>query len=200
MRQVSGIRPAVVRTDKEYQMTAEEFEKLRERVKNKPDVVIGIDPDCEASGYAYLRVDTRSMVLDKLKFPELIEWIYQEHTRLIMQGMRLVVVVERGWFNLTNYHLKPGASPNMASRIGMSIGRNHETGRKILEMLKYYGVETDTIDPLRKCWKGKDGKITAEEFKMITGVTGRHNQDERDAGLIAWLYANLPVRIKPTRQ
>ncbi len=181
-------------------MTREEFKRLMEKKDNKPDVVIGIDPDCEESGYAYLLVEARSLVLDRLKFPELIEWVLKEHKRLTEQNKRLVVVVERGWFNLTNYHLKPGASANVASRIGMSIGRNHETGRKILEMFKYCGVATDTIDPLRKCWKGKDGKITAEEFTMITGVTGRHNQDERDAGLIAWIYANLPLRMKITNK
>lgn len=179
-------------------MKSEEFNKLLERQKNKPDIIIAIDPDCEKSGYAYLKVDTRSMILDKMVFPDLIWLLHNLKNDCDKLGKKLMVVIEKGWVNEKNYHIKfkPGMSLAYASNIGIKIGRNHETGRKIVEMCEALSIPHDEIAPLRKCWKGKDGKITADEFRQITGVTGRYNQDMRDAGLMAWVYANLPLKLK----
>jgi hypothetical protein len=52
------------------------------------------------------------------------------------------------------------------------------------------------MKPLKKNWKGKDGKITHKELALFTGLTGRTNQEARDAGLIAWIFAGLPIRIQ----
>jgi hypothetical protein len=47
-----------------------------------------------------------------------------------------------------------------------------------------------------KCWHGKDRKITKEELEEITlQKLGRLNQEGRDAALLAWDYAGLPMRI-----
>jgi hypothetical protein len=66
-------------------------------------------------------------------------------------------------------------------------------------MCEHWGISHDIIKPLvlrvkgRNIWRGKDGKITHEELAAFTGITGRTNQEERDAMLIAWNYANLPL-------
>ncbi|WGU68242.1 hypothetical protein QIU18_00410 [Capnocytophaga canimorsus] len=62
-------------------------------------------------------------------------------------------------------------------------------------MCKHYGLEVQEIRPLKKMWKGKDGKITHEELASFTGITGKTNQDMRDSALISWCFANLPIRI-----
>ena len=81
-------------------------------------------------------------------------------------------------------------------KIAKDVGANHETGRKIIEMCKHYGLETLAHAPLVKCWKGKDRKITHEELASFTGLTGRTNQDGRDAALLAWVFSGLPIRVK----
>jgi hypothetical protein len=48
---------------------------------------------------------------------------------------------------------------------------------------------------LRKIWKGTDGKITQDELEQITGIKGKTNQDGRDAALLAWVFAELPIQI-----
>ena len=58
------------------------------------------------------------------------------------------------------------------------------------------GYEVIEQAPLRKCWKGRDGKITQIELNYFTGITGRTNQEARDAALIAWNFAGFPIRIK----
>ena len=88
------------------------------------------------------------------------------------------------------------AQGKQAEKIAKDVGANHETGRKIIEMCEHYGIEVLPHIPLVKCWKGKDRKITHEELASFTGIMGRTNQDVRDAALLAWTFAGLPIRIK----
>jgi hypothetical protein len=60
-------------------------------------------------------------------------------------------------------------------------------------MADYEVVEE--VKPLKKCWKGRDGKITHEELARFTGLMGHTNQDGRDAALLAWVRAGLPIRL-----
>lgn len=161
----------------------------------KPDVIIGIDPDVEKSGVCTLQPKTRELTFGKMDFPNVIEAI--KATRDMMgKDEKLVVVVEAGWMNRSNWHLAHFDSKAIAAAKGYDVGRNHETGRKIVEFCKFLGVRVVEHIPLVKGWKGKDGKITHEELAYFTGITKRTNQDERDAILLAWHYASLPVRIK----
>lgn len=162
----------------------------------KYDNIIAIDPDVEKSGVAYLKTSTRQLEVSNLTFPDLLD--YLQHAKEIRDSPKesLIAVVEAGWLIESNWHLHRGDNLRTASAKGNSTGRNHETGRKIVEMCKHYGIEVLEHFPLRKCWKGKDGKITHEELASFTGLMGRTNQDVRDAALLAWSFANLPIRLK----
>ena len=160
----------------------------------KFDNIIAIDPDKEKSGGAYLKPPTRQLEVTNLDFPNLLE--YLQHARKVRDEAKetLVVVVEAGWMvKKSNFHEAQG---HRAEKIAKDVGANHETGRKIVEMCKHYGIEVVQHPPLVKCWKGKDRKITHEELASFTGLMGRTNQDARDAALLAWSFANLPIRLK----
>ena len=160
----------------------------------KFDNIIGIDPDKEKSGVAFLKPKTRQLEVTNLTFPMLLD--YLQHAKKVCDesGESLVVVVEAGWMNAKScFHTAQGKS---AEKIAKDVGANHETGRKIVEMCKHYGIEVVQHIPLVKCWKGKDRKITHEELASFTGLTGRTKQDARDAALLAWVFANLPMRVK----
>jgi hypothetical protein len=110
---------------------------------------------------------------------------------------RIAVVVEASWHKTHNWHLSRRDSAGIAARKGYDEGRNHEAGRKIVETLRYYGIEVIEKEPLRKIWQGTDRKITHTEITAITGWDKkRSNQEERDAMLLAWDYSNLPIIIK----
>lgn len=162
----------------------------------KYDNIIAIDPDVEKSGVAYLKPSTRQLEVSSLTFPLLLDYLQRVKEIRDKNKETLIVVVEAGWITQANWHLKRGDNARVASAKGNSTGRNHETGRKIVEMCKHYGIEVLEHFPLRKCWKGKDGKITHEELASFTGLMGRTNQDARDAALLAWSFANLPIRLK----
>lgn len=162
----------------------------------KPDTVIGIDPDVQKSGVACLEPATRKLELTNLAFPQLLDflgYIKEEAARL---GKSVTVVIEAGWLNRSNWHLTARDSRALAAAKGLQAGRNHEVGRKIAEVCEHWQLPCQLVRPLQKTWRGKDGKITHEELALFTHITGRTNQHARDAALLAWTWAGLPVRVK----
>lgn len=171
-------------------------------MRQEYDKIIGIDPDCGRSGVAVLDIGTPGMQVYTMSFPELVQYL----TCLAadgVEGMRILVVVEASWRTETNWHGRRGDGYRVAAKKGYSVGRNHETGRKISEMAQSYGLAVDEKSPLRKCWKGRDGKITHGELVSLldgSGVRhslgGRSNQEERDAALLALDASGITMRIK----
>lgn len=158
------------------------------------DIILAIDPDVEQSGVARLDVTQRKSWAETLPFPMLIEYIRQVYRTNL--GKSIAVVVEASWHKTHNWHLNRRDTLGIAAKKGYDEGRNHEAGRKIIEMLNYYGIEVIEKEPLRKIWKGPDGKITHTEITAITGWDKkRSNQEERDAMLLAWDRSGLPIRI-----
>lgn len=151
-------------------------------------VIIGIDPDVDKSGVAVYYTESKVLQFFGKTFPELIEFV------AFFRGPE--VFVEAGWLNHGNWHLRGYDNKRLGASKGYDVGRNHETGRKIVEMLKYMGFKVKEVKPLRKCWKGKDGKITHEELSMLCKAKGidigkRSNQDARDAALICLVSGGI---------
>ena len=160
----------------------------------RTDVIIAIDPDVKASGVAVLDIPKRTVEARAMPFPELIDML-----RDVSQWTSpCKVIVEGGWLvSKSNYHYARGKG---GERIAKNVGANHETGRKIVEMLAHWGIEHEVIHPLKKCWKGRDGKITLAELNsLLRGMgikeMGRCNQDMRDSALLALTYSGLPMRM-----
>jgi hypothetical protein len=158
------------------------------------DIIIGIDPDVDKSGVARIELETRKIELVTMRFPYLMDYLELLCKDVVSNNQRVKIVVEAGWKNsISNYHSAPGSA---GQRIAKNVGANHEVGRKIVEMCRHYGFDVSEIAPLKKCWRGKDGKITHEELAAFTGIKDRSNQESRDAALLAWVYAGLPIKIK----
>lgn len=163
--------------------------------KKKIHLIVAIDPDVEKNGVSKLNCETRSLEIDTLSFPDLLDYLRSEKRQAEVLGKNLLVIVEAGWLNKGNWHLNPKETKAKAAAKGNHTGRNHETGRKIVEMCKHWQIDVDEVKPLVKCWKGKDKKITHEELALFTGITGRTNQEGRDAALLAWVYAGFSIKM-----
>ena len=167
----------------------------------KPDIVIGIDPDADKNGVATLFRENRLLRATALTFPETLDYIRYIHSQARANRQTVRVIIEAGWLNKTHWHVSYSDSRQAAAAKGNAVGRNHETGRKIAGMCQHWEIPHELIKPLAlkaggvNLWHGKDGKITAEELTAITGLKGRTNQEARDAALIAWTWAGLPVNI-----
>ena len=162
----------------------------------KYDYIIGIDPDCDKSGVAVLSTNyTRTIELHSMPFPDLLD--YLKGRKEFVTHFSFLIVVEVGWLNDSHWHVAKRDSPAIAAAKGNAVGRNHETGRKIVEMCKHYGLTYVEQRPLRKCWSGKEGKITHSELsQFIAGFPSKSNQETRDAALLAWNWAGFPIRMK----
>lgn len=161
------------------------------------DYIIGIDPDCDKSGVSYIQKESKEVSVYTLSFPELIDKVRMWNQNAVSAGKTLTVIVEASWLISHNWHANKYDSKAVAAAKGNSVGRNHETGRKLVEMFQHHGIPVEEIRPLKKCWKGKDGKITHEELSgFINGLPKRTNQEQRDAALIAWVFSGLPIRVK----
>ena len=164
--------------------------------------IIGIDPDVDRSGVAELHTATRRIEATTLCFSDLMDYLQHIKTECVDKGEKVVVAVEAGWMNATNWHTERVRSIAAAAKTGQNTGRNHEVARKIAEMSRHYGLDTKEVRPLRKCWKGRDGKITHEELNGLLEASGiptvinRTNQEIRDAILLAIFHSGMPVRMK----
>ena len=160
----------------------------------KTDVYIGIDPDIDKNGVAFVEVETRRCEVSSLTFPELMDYLAFVVQRHEETGQTVTVVVEAGWLEESNWHLRQKGVAWAAS-VGRAVGRNHQAGIIIADMAEHIGLPVIRQRPLRKCWRGKDRKITHAELAAFTGIMGRTNQEERDALLLAWVAAGLPIKI-----
>lgn len=174
-------------------MTTNDLDFLNKRTK-KYDFVIGIDPDCEESGFALLDMATKGIQVGKFSFPALFDKLLD-----IAGNERYLIVVEASWLNgHHNWHSKGADGQKVSSSKGYDIGRNHECGRKIVEMCKHWSIDVIEKAPLLKTWNGPDRKITQEEIEyFIPGFPKRSNNEMRDATLIAWDFAGFPIKVKP---
>lgn len=160
----------------------------------KPCYIVAIDPDVTHSGVARISLPSKVIDADSLPFPVLIDRLREWKEIADSEGVPIKVIVEAGWLNRSNWHLIGRESPRIAAAKGNAVGRNHETGRKIFEMAKHIGLEVEEVKPLLKRWQGPDGKITAKELEQITGQSIRCSQDVRDAILLAWVFADIPIK------
>lgn len=154
----------------------------------KYDFIIGIDPDSEKNGVAIVSPATRLLNCECLTFAETIAGLQGYKYRAEVLKQSFIVVIEAGWLNRSNWHTHGNAK--LAAAIGRSTGMNHQTGILLAQMCDYYKIPYKLQKPLKKCWKGKDGKIThAELTKQLqlrgyTDIPKRTNQEQRDAVLL----------------
>lgn len=150
----------------------------------KASRIIAVDPDVTKSGVAVIDVREKTVSVDAMTFPELMDYLGD-----IQDKDSVSIAVEAGWLNKPNWHFAKSLA--VAGSIGNDVGRNHETGRKIVEMGEHMGFSISLVKPLTKRWSGANGKITHPELEsLLRGLKiglnkKRTNQDERDSILIA---------------
>lgn len=134
-------------------------------------LIIGIDPDLDASGVATLK-NGQIEKLECLDFPKVIEFIH------LQKPLIKKVVIEAGWLNAkSNWH--QAKTIQVAAKIGKNVGENHATGKILAQMIEAMGVSVQLVRPT-------SSKLNAEQFKRLTGFAGMTNPEKRDAGVLIW--------------
>lgn len=166
-------------------------------MSHNEQIIIGIDPDVDRNGIAMLKMSTHSIQVHMLTFPNLLDFIKEKYRQFAeIDKLDFKVIIEAGWMNRSNYHIQRWQGKHCIASLGVDQGRNEQVSRTIGQMMEHWGIPYEFKRPLHKCWHGKDRKITKEELEEITlQKLGRLNQEGRDAALLAWDYAGLPMRI-----
>ena len=131
--------------------------------------IIGIDPDVDKSGVCIVN---NMLQIERLTTMDLVDLFVLIESMSDCRDIK--VIVEAGWKNKTNFHV--GAMDNAwkSAKIGSHVGANHEIGRQIIKFCEKVGIECHAIKP-------KGHKMSALDFKRISGWTKRTNQEMRDA-------------------
>jgi hypothetical protein len=137
-------------------------------------IYIGLDPDTEKSGVAYYESKTKIMELSNLSFFQLFDYL-----NFCKSKGAFKVVIEAGWLNKSNWHKVANGSSAVNAKIGQRTGANHEVGKKIVEMCEYLELEYRLVKPTKK-------KLNSKDFNKVTGIIGRTNQEQRDAGMLVY--------------
>lgn len=173
---------------------------MKQDIRTKLNYTIGIDPDVEKNGVAIVERETKHLECAAMTFAETLDYLQWVAKRAAESGATVKVYVEAGWLNRTNWHLKKWDNRGQVVAKGVSQGRNEQVSRLLGEMCEAYGMQWQFLKPFRKVWGGRDRKITHDELCAVTGLMyGRTNQEMRDAALIAWVSAGLPVRVSRKR-
>lgn len=160
------------------------------------DWIIGVDPDVDKLGVSFLDTEVKIPKLTSPTLTEFITYLKRIKTESQRLNKNTIIVIEGGWNHTRTHRRSKYDNFGTASKKGYNVGRNHQRGMDIFQIAEYIGLEVTEQMPLKKIWKGREGKITHEELAYFTGIEAkRTNQEERDATLIAWNYANFPIRV-----
>lgn len=145
--------------------------------QNKPEIMIGIDPDIIKSGVAfYIIKDKCFQFLNCLPFFDVIHMLecYKKFK------MNYAVRLEAGWLiKKSNWHQEQGNFRR--EKIAKNVGENHCIGKLFEQFMIKENISYQLVKPL--------GKLTHKEFCNITGWSGtKTNQEKRDAAMLVWGY------------
>ena len=172
------------------------------------DYIIAIDPDVDKSGLAVLRNGGQfngECELSSRTFPELIDEITLMWDKCNAHDMTCLVVIEIDTTTTHNWRINSKMSRQMIATMGHRQGRNYQVAQTLIQYMEFFGIEYVKQAPLRKGWRGREGKITHEELMALKGLKfnkaddqrmkTQTNQEERDAALLAIYYSEIPLII-----
>ena len=171
-------------------------------------ILIGIDPDTKASGWACIDLSDHTVHLETLTFMDILalltEWRREVDDHYLDEAYSYRFVVEDIWKVAHNWHVSPRDNRLTISKKGYHIGRCSMVGQLIYEAIGAHFFPRIAQPPLRKVWRGIDGKISHDELLELCekhdlilppSKQKQTNQEERDALLLALHHIATPIKL-----
>ena len=135
--------------------------------------VIGLDPGLNTGVAIYKDGKlTELLTIEPIGLPDILNSIFDEPTFIVFEDSRLQSHI---WI--------PSQSKGVAANIARKVGMVDAWCYMIERLCENYDIAYMRISP-----KAKGEKLNAEDFKRITGWTGKSNQHERDSAMVAWQF------------
>ena len=181
---------------------------MRKQANESRTLLIGIDPDTKASGWALIDLSDRTVHLETLPFMDILalltEWRREVDDHYLDESYSYRFVVEDIWTVAHNWHVSARDNRQTISKKGYHIGRCSMVGQLIYEAIVAHFFPRIAQPPLRKVWRGADGKITHPELLELCekhdlilppSKLKQTNQEERDALLLALHHIATPIKL-----
>ena len=183
---------------------------MRRQHNEQRTLLVGIDPDTKASGWAVIDLSDRTVHLETISFLRVLDQLnfFADLCRLNeYRGDKECAyrfVVEDIWTVAHNWHASARDNRQTISKKGYHIGRCSMVGQLIYEAIGAHFFPRIAQPPLRKVWRGADGKIThlellelCEKHDLILPPSKQKqtNQEERDALLLALHNISTPIKL-----
>lgn len=136
-------------------------------------LILGIDPGANTGVATF--IDGKLMNLrtvDPEEIPDVIR--LSEPARVVFEDSRLQSHV---WIKAKTVAARMKAARN--------VGEVDAWCKLIVAACGWHGITAHSVSP-----RNKGAKLDAERFKVATGWTGKSNQHERDAAMVAYPYRN----------
>jgi hypothetical protein len=181
---------------------------MRRQANESRTLLVGIDPDTKASGWAVIDLSNRTVHLETLPFMDILalltEWRREVDDHYLDESYSYRFVVEDIWTVAHNWHVSARDNRQTISKKGYHIGRCSMVGQLIYEAIGAHFFPRIAQPPLRKVWRGIDGKIShpellelCEKHDLILPPSKQKqtNQEERDALLLALHHIATPIKL-----
>lgn len=181
---------------------------MRRQANEPRTLLVGIDPDTKASGWACIDLSDRTVHLETLPFMDILslltEWRREVDDHYLDEAYSYRFVVEDIWRVAHNWHVSPRDNRLTISKKGYHLGRCSMVGQLIYEAIGAHFFPRIAQPPLRKVWRGIDGKISHDELlelcekhdlKLPPSKQKQTNQEERDALLLALHHIATPIKL-----
>lgn len=181
---------------------------MRRQANESRTLLVGIDPDTKASGWAVIDLSNRTVHLETLPFMDILalltEWRREVDDHYLDESYSYRFVVEDIWTVAHNWHVSARDNRQTISKKGYHIGRCSMVGQLIYEAIGAHFFPRIAQPPLRKVWRGADGKITHPELLELCekhdlilppSKLKQTNQEERDALLLALHHIATPIKL-----
>lgn len=147
-------------------------------------LIIGIDPDLTASGFAVITPDKRIVKMDRVRFAAVVDYINWQAMKL--EDRIMIKIEDPNLIKPTFPRALPKAINKQAvnNRISQNVGQVKAVATLLIETITAAGYQVKPCRPLVGGHKTRCKKDAAY-FNKLTGWTGRSNEDCRDAALIA---------------
>lgn len=181
-----------------------------DNLTQKKSLLIGIDPDTEASGWAVINLNDRTIHLETISFLRVLDQLdffaalccLHEHLGEKERAYRFVL--EDIWSTAHNWHASPKDNHRVVAKKGYHLGRCAMVGELLRDAIQAKEFPIICQKPLLKHWRGQDGKITHSEIlevcrrhnlTLTKSKLARTNQEERDALLLAIHHLATPTKL-----
>lgn len=176
----------------------------------KKPLLIGIDPDTEASGWAVVNLSDRTIYLDTMPFLRVLDKLDFFSVLCCLDGHQSEkecayrFVLEDIWSTAHNWHASPRDNHRVVAKKGYHLGRCAMVGELLRDAIREKEFPIICQKPLLKHWRGPDGKITHSEILYVCryhnltlpkSKIARTNQEERDALLLAIHHLATPTKL-----